>query len=157
MGFAVFFLASWLIVAIFTVMPKKLSIVENTVVYLVLVIITINVSWIIIEEMSLIKETQEGIKHVAFLLNRSVIIPMTLITQLNVVHRSNSFARSLLTIIVSLIFLLGLRGLSLTFNIISYTKWNFGYDVVYIIILHLMTFSALQLFRKLARSEVDVS
>ncbi|WP_106496304.1 hypothetical protein [Lentibacillus sp. Marseille-P4043] len=157
MGFAVFFLASWLIVAIFVVLPKKLSIIENTVIFLVLLIIIINASWIIIEELKLIKETQEGIKYVAYLLNRSVIIPMTLITQLNIIHQSNTPLKFILTITVSLVFLLGLRALSLYFDIISYVKWNFGYDVIYILILHLITYYAYQLFKKLAQSEVDIS
>ncbi|WP_174613457.1 hypothetical protein [Virgibacillus ihumii] len=157
MEFAVFFLASWLITAIFVIMPKKLSIIENTITFLLLLIITINISWIIIEELKLIKQTQEGIKYVVYLLNRSVIIPMTLITQLNVLHQSNSVARFILTTAVSLIFLLGLRALSVYFDIIGYLKWNFGYDILYFIILHLIAYYAHQLFRRLTRSEVEVS
>ncbi|MGY0693951.1 hypothetical protein ACW2QC_14370 [Virgibacillus sp. FSP13] len=156
MGFAVFFLASWLITAIFVIMAKKLSLIENTAVYLFLLIITINVSWIIIEELKLIKETEEGIKFAAYLLNRSVIIPMTLITQLNFLHRSNTVLRFILTTAVSLIILLGLRALSIYFDIITYLKWNFGYDIIYFVILHLITYYAYQLFQYLARNEVEV-
>ncbi|MFD2749177.1 hypothetical protein ACFSUM_02015 [Virgibacillus siamensis] len=157
MEFAVFFLASWLITAIFVIMPKKLSIIENTVTFLLLLVITINVSWIIIEELKLIKETQDSIKHAAYLLNRSVIVPLTLITQLNILHQSNSVTRFILTTAVSLIFLLGLRAFSVYFNIISYLKWNFGYDILYFILLHLIAYYAHQLFRNLTRNEVDVS
>ncbi|WP_085522514.1 hypothetical protein [Tuberibacillus sp. Marseille-P3662] len=157
MGFAVFCLASWLIIVIFALIPKKFSIVENTFVFLILLILTINVSWIVFEEMSLIKETQEGMKHVSFLLNRSVIIPMTLITQLNLVYRTKTFTGSLLTMMASLVFLLIMRGFSLYFNIITYVKWNFGYDVIYLIVMYVITFFALYLFRKLTHGEVDVS
>lgn len=63
MGFVVFFFLTWLFVSIFAAMPKKLTFVENTLVYLVILIVSINFSWIVIEELKLMSLTKNGFNY----------------------------------------------------------------------------------------------
>ncbi|MFB4166075.1 hypothetical protein ACE1TI_20350 [Alteribacillus sp. JSM 102045] len=146
MAFSVFFLASWLVISLFLVMKKKLSIIENTFVFMVILVININWSWIIEEELNLIQLTEEGMDFTAFLLFRSIIIPMIL----NLIHLSNT----LLVSIVSLIILLFLAFLSTTFNMTNYINWNLGYDAIYYIILHVISYYTHKLFQKISNNEV---
>ncbi|MDQ0201551.1 hypothetical protein [Neobacillus ginsengisoli] len=157
MGFAVFFFLSWLIVAIFIVMQKRLSIVENTFVFLILLIVTINVSWIAGDELKLIIRTKSSMNYTAYLLNRSIIMPMVLITQLNMLQRCKTVTMKILNIVSAVIIMLGLSVLSNIFNIEKYTKWNYGYDVVYFVILLLIAYSSYKAIRKASQNVVEYS
>ncbi|UOQ92125.1 hypothetical protein MUO14_16720 [Halobacillus shinanisalinarum] len=157
MAFAVFFFASWLVLTLFLVIPKKLSIIENTFVFLIILVISINWTWIIYEEIKLIKSTEETMEYTAFLLFRSVIIPMILVTQLNLLCRANKFTKSLLILSTSLAILLLLTFLSTFFNMANYIKWNIGYDAIYYLSLHVIAYYSLKFFRKSAQSEVKYS
>ncbi|MGJ9384900.1 hypothetical protein [Salipaludibacillus sp. CF4.18] len=155
MGITVFFFASWLVCVAFAVMPKKLSLVENTFVYLIILIVSINFSWIIIEEFKLITLTKNGVDYTAYILNRSVIIPMLIIMQLNLIQKSNSGAKSAIIVISTVAIMLGLSFLSTQFNITTNKKWNFGYDGIYFLTLHLIGYYVFKMFRKIAYHEVN--
>ncbi|SFL56704.1 hypothetical protein [Salibacterium qingdaonense] len=150
MAFASFFFAAWFITTAFLMMPKKLSIIENTFVFMVILIININWGWIVYESMERIELTEEGMIYTAFLLLRSVIIPVILITQLNLVHKSNM----IFVVLVSLIILLFLSSLSAILNIADYVKWNLGFDAIYYLLLHVIAYYSLLLIRKIADREV---
>ncbi|WP_163539238.1 hypothetical protein [Gracilibacillus sp. YIM 98692] len=154
MAIAVFFFASWLVCVAFAVMQKKLSLVENTFVYLIILIVSINFLWIIIEEFKLITLTKNGVDYTAYILNRSVIIPMLIIMQLNLIQKSNSVAKSAVIVIATVAIMLGLSVLSTQFNITTNIKWNFGYDVIYFLTLHLIGYYVFKTFRKIAYREV---
>ncbi|UCZ54885.1 hypothetical protein LGQ02_09130 [Bacillus shivajii] len=154
MGITIFFFASWLVCVAFAVMPKKLSLVENTFVYLIILIVSINFSWIIIEEFKFITLTEDGLDYTAHILNRSVILPMLIIMQLNLIQKSNSVAKSVVIVISTVAIMLGLSFLSTQLNITTHEKWNFGYEVIYFLTLHLIGYYVLKAFRKIAYSEV---
>ncbi|MEY2191982.1 hypothetical protein AB7942_04485 [Neobacillus sp. BF23-41] len=83
MGLVVFFFLAWLVVSLFAVIKKKLTFAENSLIFLVILIVSINISWIVIEELKLIKRTQESLEYTAYLLNRSVITPFLILIQVN--------------------------------------------------------------------------
>ncbi|SDI81399.1 hypothetical protein [Alteribacillus bidgolensis] len=153
MAFTIFFFAAWLTLALFAVMRKRLSLIENTFVFMVIFVININWAWIIFEETNFVKLTTEGMDYTAFLLFRSIIIPMILVIQLNLIPKFNTA----LVIITSVIILLFLTYLSTFFHVTDYTKWNLGYDALYYIFLHVISYYSLQLFRKTANNEVNYS
>lgn len=138
--FLFFFLVAFLISSLFVVMQKKLSIVENTFVFLIILVISINFNWIIAEELKFIKMTNEAVNYAAFILNRSIIIPMILVVQLNLIIDSNSKAKSFFISIASISILLLLFQLSIFFDIAKYKNWNISFDLIYIVILHLIAF-----------------
>ncbi|WP_026702751.1 hypothetical protein [Salibacterium aidingense] len=78
MAFAVFFLASRLLNTLFIRMEKTLSLTENTFVFMIILVININWDWIVYEEMDRVNITEDGLNYTAFLLFRSIIIPMVL-------------------------------------------------------------------------------
>ncbi|WP_158737946.1 hypothetical protein [Alteribacillus sp. YIM 98480] len=153
MAFTIFFFVAWFILALFAVIRKKLSLIENTFVFMVILVININWAWIIIEEMNVVKLTTEGMDYTAFLLSRSIIIPMILVIQLNLIYKLNT----VFVFTVSLIILLLLTFLSTFFHVTDYIKWNLGYDALYYIFLHVISYYSLQLFRKTANNEVNYS
>ncbi|ASK63805.1 hypothetical protein CFK37_17395 [Virgibacillus phasianinus] len=153
MGFAVFFFLAWLVTAFLIVMQKSLSLVENTFIISLILIISINWSWIIYEGLKFIKITEQPMDYTAFLFFRSVIIPIILVIQLNMVLQSESFAQTILIPIVSIGILVALTALSSYFHMTNYVKWNIGYDVLYFAGLHVIAYLSCWLFRKIAYRE----
>lgn len=157
MGFSILFLLSWLFAVIFVVMHKKLSVVENTLVFLIILIVVINFSWIIAEEMKLIKLSRNGVDATAIILNQVVLIPMLLLIQLNLIQRSHTFTKTIIITVASMVIMLGSSFLFNFYNITEYTKWNYGYDAIYYICLHLIAFYSYKAFKKVTKSVVQYS
>jgi hypothetical protein len=157
MGFSIVFLLSWLFSAIFVVIRKKLSVVENTLVFLVILIVSINFSWIIAEEIKLIQLSKNGVDAITYILYQVVLLPMLLLIYLNVIQRSKSFSKTIIFTIASLGIMLGLSFLFNFDNITEYTKWNFGYDAIYFFFLHLIAFYSYVSFKKVSKSVVQYS
>lgn len=152
MAFTLFFFGSWLMLTLFTIIPKKLSITENTFVFLIILVISINWTWVIYEEFKFIVSTETPIDYTAFLTFRSIIIPIVLITQLNISAQARSRT---LTIVLSTAFLLLFTYLSLHFEVVKYVNWNMAYDALYYLALHGIAYSTLKIFQNIQTNEVN--
>ncbi|MCF6409754.1 hypothetical protein [Pseudalkalibacillus salsuginis] len=157
MGFTVFFFIAYLVSSLFIIMEKKLSIVHSTFIYLLMSIITINVSWIVTEELKLIEVTDETMNYLAFIINRTIITPMILVMQLHLIYKYKSTATTFLITLCSLGTLLIVRGLAIYFNIHTYKNWNIGFDLVFFLVLHLIAFYTYRLLRNRSYREVNES
>ncbi|MCL6573235.1 MAG: hypothetical protein K6T88_16380 [Bacillus sp. (in: Bacteria)] len=157
MGFSILFLLTWLFSALFVVIQKKLSIIENTFIFLLILIVGINFSWITIEEMKLITLSKNGLDYTAFLLNQSVLFPMLLLIQLNLLQRSKTVRKTIIITFSSVGIMLGISFLLTFYNVTDYTKWNYGYDAIYYFGLHLIAFYSYKSFRKVTKSVVEYS
>lgn len=155
MAFTLFFFTSWLIVTLFTIIPKKLSLTENTFVFLMILVISINWTWVIYEEFKFIESTEIPMDYTAFLMFRTLIIPTLIITQLNVSLQAPSRTISLLTIGSSTTALLLFTYFSLQFEMIQYIDWNMTYDALYYLSLHGIAYSTQKLFKKIPANEVN--
>jgi hypothetical protein len=105
--------------------------------------------------MNLLTMTDHAVKYVAFLLSRSIILPMVIVVYLNVVKRAQTVTRFILITVASISVITGLTVLSSFFDIITYVRWNFVFDAIYFGILHLIAFYALKLFCKFTYREVN--
>ena len=157
MGFAIFFFLAWLIIGTFFMIRKELSIVENTLIFLISLIVIINFSWISTEEMKMINLTKSSINYTAYIFNRSIILPLLLLLQLNILLKSKTFTKKVLIIFTSLMVMLGLSVLSTYFNITNYIKWNLFYDGIYYLILQLIAYYSYRLFKKVNKNVVGYS
>ncbi|WEG14708.1 hypothetical protein PU629_10315 [Pullulanibacillus sp. KACC 23026] len=154
MGIAVFFFMTWLVCTLFAIIQKKLSIVENTFIFLFLLVININFSWIIAEEMKRIKLPTNGMDYTAYLLNRSVIIPILGLILLNIAS-CKIYSKTLITfaVVLGVSFCSGL--ISEYFKITHYTRWDLRYDLLYYFVLYLVTYYVYKWFKKVSYNEVE--
>jgi hypothetical protein len=153
MGFAFYFFVSWLITVIFTVMKKRLTYVENSFVFLLMLIISINFSWIISQELRLVKLSTQPLDFTAFMILRSIGIPFMMVVTLNIMNGVNSIANYLLIAICSILVLVILVKLGADFDITNRDKWNIMYDFIYFAILHVIAVYSLKFIRKSKQSE----
>ncbi|OLS33687.1 hypothetical protein [Bacillus sp. MRMR6] len=152
MGFVVFFFLAWLVVSSFVVIRKRLSIVENTVIFLVILIVSINFSWIMMEEFEFIKPTKVGIDYTAFLLNRSVITPLIMVILLNLFPWGKSVISKGLLVVYAVIVMLCLSNLSIFLKITKFSNWNYGYEAVYYFLLAVIAVATSKIFRRFSRN-----
>jgi hypothetical protein len=155
MGFSTFFFIAWLSIASLFVIRKRLSIVENTLIFLLTLLVSINFSWIIIEELKFIDLTKNPIDYTAYLLNRSVITPSIIVLQLNLFYRSDSRINKLLIIGSSVSSLLILSFYQSYFRITEHKQWNYFYELLYFIGLHVMSLASYRIFKRIVKDEVN--
>ncbi|HEY0827605.1 MAG TPA: hypothetical protein VGE40_05890, partial [Bacilli bacterium] len=116
MGFVVIFIMAWLAVFIFYSMDKSLSIIENTFVFLIILTIWINISWVVGEELKLVGFTKEGLPFAGFILYKSIVIPMIFVIMFNVVYKVKSTASAIVLMGVALVTILALNTLMLLYG-----------------------------------------
>jgi hypothetical protein len=152
MGFVIFFFLAWLVVSLFAVINKKLTLVENTLVFLIILVISINFSWIVIEHLKLIELTQVRLDYIAYLLNRSVIIPILILIQVNLLQWSKTMMMKISVILSAVILITGISFLSNLFGIAEYKHWNFWNDGIYFFILNFIGIFSYKLFARVSRN-----
>lgn len=155
MAFTVFFVSAWLITSLFTILPKRLNLIENTFLFLTISVININWTWIINEELKYVKITDDSVNYAGFLILRSIIIPTLLMIAVNLYTRfSPSAMKKVWIIVVSVTCLLLLHILSRVLDVSTYNDWNLGFDAIYYVSLHLFSIGLLKLIRKSTHIEV---
>lgn len=157
MEFVIFFFITWLAVFIYGLMQKELTVVESTFVFLIILVVSINFSWIVIEELKLIKLTEKGLPYTAFLLSRSIIIPILILIQLNFLVKSESYLIKSVTLFSSVLALVGISFISSSLNITEFTKWNLGYEAIYYLCLNLIGMIALKVMKSIPMNAVNHS
>lgn len=154
MAFTIFFVYAWLIISVFTIIPKRLTLIENTFIFLTTSVISINWTWIINEELKYVKITEDPSNYASFLIFRSIIIPTLLMVQMNLYNSSSSPVKKALILIASVLCLVLLTILSRVLDVSVYKDWNLGFDAIYYVSLHLFSIGVSKLIRKSTRIEV---
>lgn len=145
MAFAVYFFVSWLITIIFVNMPKRLSFIQNSFVFLFIFMISMNWSWIIYDELKLIKLSTQAMEYTSFLINRSIAVPVIVVITMNLIKLSRSLGHSMLFIIISTSFLSLLALGGIYFHVTEYVNWNLALDFIYFLILNIIGYILLKL------------
>jgi hypothetical protein len=135
MGFVFFAVASCIAVLTFYSMSKSLPFLENTVILLVVLALNINVSWIIGEELHYIQMNRDPLLYTAFLLNRSVLLPLIYVIWLNILYSSGSDRSRWMATLGCTGLVLGLNGMAEYFQIYIYAKWNVFNDLLVVLFL----------------------
>lgn len=154
MGFVVFFILTWLVVSIYTIIQKELTIVENTFVFLIVLVVSINFSWIIGDELKLITYTEKGLPYTGYLLNRSIIIPVLILIHLNFLMKRETYLMKSMILLSSVLLLVGISFLSTSLNITEFPKWNLGYEAIYYLCLNLIAIIACKVIERIPKNAV---
>ncbi|MEH6987574.1 hypothetical protein [Cytobacillus firmus] len=155
MGFVLLVFLAWLVLMLFTSMNKKLTFIENTFVYLAAMVIHINYTWIVYEELNMADISQQILNNSAFIIHRSITLPITLAITLNLVRTGDSLGSKFLKVAVSVAFLVSAVMIARYFGIVDYKKWNIGYEIIYLFLLHLVVQFLLKYFGQLKTRGVN--
>ncbi|WP_394578963.1 hypothetical protein [Cytobacillus firmus] len=155
MGFVLLVFLAWLLLVLFTSMNKKLTFIENTFVYLSAMVININYTWIVYEELNMADISQQILNNSSFLIHRSITLPITLAITLNLIRTVDSLGSKFIKVAVSVAFLVSAVMIARYFGILDYKKWNIGYEIIYLFLLHLVVQFLLKYFGQLKTRRVN--
>ncbi|WP_251172236.1 hypothetical protein [Cytobacillus firmus] len=136
-------------------MNKKLTFIENTFVYLAAMVIHINYTWIVYEELNMADISQQILNNSAFLIHRSITLPITLAITLNLVRTSPSLGSKLIKVAVSVAVLASEVLIAKHFEIVEFKNWNIVYEIIYLFLLHLVVQFLLKYFGQLKTRGVN--
>lgn len=154
MVLALYFFVSWVTTIGFIVMPKRLSFIQNTFIYLITMIISLNWYWVIYQELKLIKLSENPVDYTSFLINRSIAVPLLVVITVNMLktYKSMGYSILILTLSASILSLLAFGGIY--FNITEYIHWNYAFDFLYFLFLNIIGYLFLNLVKFLQYKEV---
>ncbi|XEC94749.1 hypothetical protein AB6A23_26265 [Paenibacillus tarimensis] len=152
MGFVIIFFATWLAVFGFAAMTKSLSVIENTFIYLVVFIVTVHFSWIVIEELKWIKLAGDPMSYAAYIIYRTFLLPMLYVMLFNMVYNASSRGVALVIAFAILAVTLAVNGVLLFYDVYRYVQWNINLTAITYILLQVLIYYTLKLFRKSTRA-----
>jgi hypothetical protein len=138
MALAIIITLTILIFYIFFIQKKKLSFLQNSIVFMLMTIVTTNYITIMSMELKILKTSEDDFLFLFLLILRDIVIPLLVLIFINTYLHSPSMKKKVIFFIVILSILHGMDYLSVYFGVIKYVKWNFIYslfvDVAYLLI-----------------------
>lgn len=125
MVLSVIFSLTLVIALIFYFFKKEFSFLENTIVFMVLAIITRNYNTIMAMVLKTIQSTVEHQLFAALLLNREVITPVLVLLFINGFLLYKVWKKRVFLFLIIIGCLQGMDVLFIHFKVIRYIKWNF--------------------------------
>ncbi|MFD2673225.1 hypothetical protein [Marinicrinis sediminis] len=135
MSLVVFFTLAWLAVFYLYGLNKHWTVIENTFIFLLVLVLHINFTWIAGEELKWFTVTEHPMTYAAYLIQRTILIPTVFVIVLNWIASASSWSRKLWTIAGSLLLLLVIQWISTAYELLRYEQWNTGYDLLYLVLL----------------------
>ncbi|MFD0695148.1 hypothetical protein ACFQZT_13650 [Paenibacillus sp. GCM10027628] len=147
MGLIIFAIVTWLLISIYTVMPRTIQIKESVFLFLLLLAISINATWFLVEEWHWITASDQIPEYLAFLLIRSVIIPYGMLLYLNLwLIYSSAWSKGLVVAGFVLTFLI-IEITALMTHIMTYNKWSLLYSSIYTLAMLFIAMGTLRWYR----------
>ncbi|MBT2759236.1 hypothetical protein J7E71_25525 [Mesobacillus foraminis] len=136
MAFPVLFFIGMVCITTFNAMNRQLTKMENSALILSVFILNVNWSWIIYDELQYITYSTFPLNYAAYVIHRSLIIPLLVVIGINSIPRNASIAKKLIGVLLSSIILLLVMVLLRQFEVVTYEKWNAVYSYLYYVFLH---------------------
>ncbi|WP_394138715.1 hypothetical protein [Cytobacillus oceanisediminis] len=149
MGFVLLVFLAWLITVLYTVINKKQTFIENTFVYLFTLVININFTWIVYEELKLAEISDRALDYTAFLIHRSITLPLVIVIAINLYRTSNTFGSKVFKTALSVLFLVFAIAIARYFDILEYKNWSILYEIIYLLLLHFLAIYSLKSFENI--------
>jgi hypothetical protein len=123
---------------IFFFINKELSFLQNSILFMLVAIMTRNYITIMSMELELIKTTEDPFLFLFLLIGREIITPLLILIFVNTFLLFRRKLNQVFISIATIGFMEGLDYLYIHFKVISYIKWNLGYalsvNIAYLLI-----------------------
>jgi hypothetical protein len=119
-------------------LKKKLTFLHNSIVFIIIALITKNHITIMTIELKMLKTTEDNFLFLFLLMYREVFVPLIVLIFTNSYLISSSWKKKMLLFIGTLVCMHGMDRLTIYFNVIKYVNWNFilavFVDIAYLLI-----------------------
>lgn len=114
----------FVIVYLFTGTPRE-EFAINIIHYMILLILTVSISTLFNLNLGYIDFTEDDIRFLAVVLNRNIVLPMSLVIFSSVFNRLSTYTKKTASIIILLILNATLELFNLKTHLFVYIRWNF--------------------------------
>jgi len=130
MELATFITLTMLLFWFFFLIKKRLSFIQNSILFMVIGIITKNYLTIMMLELGRVRMLEDHTLYVSLLLYRDFIIPLTILIFANAYLETSTSIQKLLCSLSALLFLVIIEGFLVYFNVIIFTDWSLLHEAV---------------------------
>ncbi|MDC3413236.1 hypothetical protein NC797_14475 [Aquibacillus sp. 3ASR75-11] len=109
---------------------KKLSFLQNSIVFMVLEIIVRNNATLLTMELKWIDPTENSFLNIFFLMHREIITPLFILLFVNSYLLLFSLRKKTLLFLIFLTLMQGMEYLAVYFGVIKYVEWNYVYAML---------------------------
>ena len=138
MALSIIVYLAWLGITIFYAMKKPFSKVEISAIIFFIFIIDINRSWITNEELKYITYSHVPLNYITYIIHRTFITPLFIAIGMSSIPRNSTALKKITAILISSFVQVLIKMVMLSFDIVYFHQWNFIYDYLYYVLLHLL-------------------
>ncbi|MUK87963.1 hypothetical protein GMD78_06070 [Ornithinibacillus sp. L9] len=111
-------------------MKKRLNFLQNTILYMVMAIITKNYFSIMVMELKLYKNADDSSLFISLLIDREIIIPILIVIFVNYFIEFRAWYKKIVVSIIIIGCLQLLDFFSVLFGVIEFVRWNMFYELL---------------------------
>lgn len=135
MTVSLFAFIAWMTIIIFSVIRKGLNIFENFILFFLITIVVINNFTIISLNLKLIENTFRPDMFISLVINRNIIIPLCILTFLNLLSLFKEKLKKILVVIITLLILVLDELLVIWTGLIVYRGWNIYLSIINLLVI----------------------
>jgi hypothetical protein len=124
MAIALYFTITLFVALLYFFLEKKLSFLENAIIFMVISIITRTSLTVFSLELERMQITEDPFLFIAFLLEREFIIPLTVLIFINIYYSSFAMKAKILLLFGVLLFMYSMNVLTNYYGIITHKNWG---------------------------------
>ncbi|UUZ83981.1 hypothetical protein LJK88_09560 [Paenibacillus sp. P26] len=140
MSLVIFSSITWFLLGLFFVLPGKINRLDNALLFMTVILLNCNGSWIFIEEMKTIELAKPLPDYFAFLLFRTTVIPLLVVICHNLLLSALPAGWKTGWIVLAYGLLLLMEWLAVRYKIYTYIHWHLYYSMLYYLGLQILVF-----------------
>lgn len=109
---------------------KSLTFLQNSVLFMILNLLTMNLYTITAFNLNWIKITQDSILFTVIPLTRNIVIPLMVLIFINAFLSRQKVSRKMLILLLFLVYSLGMDVFLVTFKVLDYGKWKLSFSMI---------------------------
>lgn len=142
-----YILITWFTMS-FAFYTRKLSILENLFIYIIIFIIIINKSTLVSLNLGYVETTKDTLLYLCHILSRNIVIPLTLVIFCNLFYTAKKQIIKYASVIITLTLLIGLEYLAIYLGIYTYKNWSLIIELIFSLLYIVLTLLFAKWFRK---------
>jgi hypothetical protein len=148
MVFSFYIMITWLAITSFALYARKLSIIENLFIFMIITMVIFNKVTLVSLNFGYVETTKEHVLYLCHLLNRNVVIPVTLLLCCNIFYSAQKKVIKYSAIFMTLLLLILLERLAIYFDIYTYKNWSLLIESLFLLLYILLILLIAKWFRK---------
>ncbi len=157
MVLAIFVLIAWIIISVYLLVPKKLTLVENIFIFFSATILIINIATIVDLNLGLVQSSKVPEKFLAMWLQRNIIDPIFIVIFINFIFYNIRVIKKMGIMLIVILVLNLVEFVAIQLGVKTYKGWNTLFANISLATVLFISFLLIKWFQKLRWNVVNKS